>query len=300
MRPRVAFAGNPHSGAGRGRAAATAALHVLAASADVRDVTGPDAATTGLALARERDAGVDAVVVAGGDGTVHLAVNVLAGTGTPLGIVPGGTGNDIARELGLPLEPVAAAHAAVEALVRGARRPVDAVRCRHAPDGNVRWFLGVLAAGFDAVVNERANRWSWPRGSTKYTLAVMRELPVFRERSYLLELDGHQLRARAMLVAVANGPSYGGGMRIAPDARVDDGLLEVVVAGPISRLELVRIFPKVFSGRHVDHPRVHVYRAACVRLESPGIVAFADGERLAPLPVLCQAVPEALTLLAGR
>jgi diacylglycerol kinase (ATP) len=156
----------------------------------------------------------------------------------------------------------------------------------------------VLAAGFDAVVNERANQFRWPRGSAKYTLAMLRELPVFQERSYLLDLDGHQVQARATLVAVANGPAYGGGMRIGPDARFDDGLLDVVVAGPISRLELLRIFPKVFSGRHVDHPRVHVYRAACVRLESAGIVAFADGERLAPLPLLCEAMPEALTLLA--
>jgi diacylglycerol kinase (ATP) len=298
VRPRIAFAANPRASAGRGGAAAAVAVPVLAADLDVRNVTSPDARSTAAALADVVRAGVDAVVVAGGDGTVNLAVNVVAGTGTPLGIIPAGTGNDIARELGLPLDPVAAARAVVGALLGGERRRADAVRCRLRGGGEIRWFAGVLGAGFDAVVNERANRWSWPRGGAKYTLAVARELPLFRERRYLLDLDGRQAEARAMLVAVANGPAYGGGMRIVPDARFDDGLLDVVVAGPISRFELVRIFPKVFSGRHVDHPRVHVYRAACVRIDSPGITAYADGERFGPLPLLCEAVPGALALLA--
>jgi diacylglycerol kinase (ATP) len=301
VRPRIAFAANPRAAAGRGRAAAAAAVPVLAADLDVRDITGPDAQATAAALADAVRAGVDAVVVAGGDGTVNLGVNAVADTDTALGVIPTGTGNDIARELGLPLDPPAAARAVVGALLGGRRRRADAVRC-HLGDlgagGEVRWFAGVLGAGFDAVVNERANRWSWPRGGAKYTLAVARELPLFRERRYLLDLDGRRAEARAMLVAVANGPAYGGGMRISPDARFDDGLLDVVVAGPVSRVELVRIFPKVFSGRHVDHPRVHVYRAACVRIASPGIVAYADGERFGPLPLRCEAVPGALALLA--
>jgi diacylglycerol kinase (ATP) len=299
VRPRIALAANPFSGAGRGRAVAAAAMPLLSSALDVDDVTGDDARATAAALAHAVRAGVDAVVVCGGDGMVNLAVNAVAGTGVPLGIVPAGTGNDIARELGVPLDPAAAARAAIGALLRRERRPVDAVRCRPARGGEVRWFAGVLAAGFDAVVNERANGWSWPRGSAKYSLAVARELLVFRERPYVLDLDGREVRARAMLVAVANGPAYGGGMRISPDARFDDGLLDVVVAGPISRLDLVRIFPTVFSGRHVDHPRVHVHRAACVRIESPGIVAYADGERFGPLPLRCEAVPGALALLAA-
>jgi len=299
VRPRIAFAANPVAGAGRGRAAARAALPVLAEELVVDDVTGPDADTSAAALADAVRAGVDAVVVSGGDGMVHLAVNVVAESGTPLGIVPAGTGNDIARELGVPRDPAAAARVATQALLFGRRRPVDAVRCRPAAGGPARWFAGVLAAGFDAVVNERANGWRRPRGSAKYALAMARELPVFRERSYLLELDGHPLQVRAMLVAVANGPAYGGGMHISPDAQFDDGLLDVVVAGPISRLELVRMFPLVYSGRHLGHPRVHVHRAACVRLESAGVVGYADGERLGPLPLLCEAVPGALSLLAG-
>jgi diacylglycerol kinase (ATP) len=297
VRRRVAFAANPRSGAGRGRRAAEVALPILAGAADVEDVTGADAAATASALAGALRAGVDAVVVSGGDGMVNLAVNAVAGTGTPLGIVPAGTGNDIAHELGLPLAVQGAAAVVLRALDDGTRRSVDAARCR-LDRGGVRWFAGVLGAGFDAVVNERANGWAWPRGSAKYTLAVARELPVFHERHYLLDLDGQQVEARAMLVAVANAPAYGGGMRISPRSSMDDGLLDVVVAGPISRFELLRIFPKVFSGRHVDHPRVRLHRAACVRIDSPGMVGYADGERFGPLPLTCEAVPGALTLLA--
>jgi diacylglycerol kinase (ATP) len=297
--PRIAFVANPRSGAGRGRSVAAAVLPRLTAEFDVVDVTGPDERASASGLEGAVRAGVDAVLVAGGDGTVHLAVNAVAGTATPLGIVPAGTGNDIARELGLPLEPVAAVRAATDALLLERRRLVDGVRCDLGGRREARWFAGVLAAGFDAVVNERANRWSWPRGRAKYTLAVARELPVFRERRYVLDLDGCELRTSATIVAVANGPAYGGGMRVGPDARFDDGLLDVVVAGPLSRLELVRIFPKVFSGRHVEHPRVQVHRAACVRIESPGMIAYADGELLGPLPLVCEAVPGALALLAA-
>jgi len=301
VRRRVAFAANPRSGAGRGRRAAEVALPILAGAADVEDVTGADAAATAAALAGAVRAGVDAVVVSGGDGMVNLAVNAVAGTGTSLGIVAAGTGNDIARELGLPLAVEQAAAVVVRALHRGGRRTVDAARCR-IESGGVRWFAGVLAAGFDAVVNERANGWTWPRGHAKYTLAVARELPVFTARSYVLDLDGRVLHLQAMLVAVANAPAYGGGMRISPRSRMDYGLLDVVVVGPVSRWEFVRIFHTVFAGRHIDHPRVSLYRGACVCVDSlpdqKGIVGYADGERFGPLPLTCEAVPGALTLLA--
>jgi diacylglycerol kinase (ATP) len=300
VRPRLAIVLNPASRGGRGLRRSAAALLALRDGANVVDVTGPDAASTAARLADAVLAGVDGVVAFGGDGTVNLAVNAVAGTGTPLGVVPAGTGNDIARELGLPFDPAEAASAVLRAAA-GRQRKVDAVRCELG-DGSTRWFAGVLAAGFDAVVNERANGWRWPRGQAKYTLAVARELPVFRERHYVLDLDGREVRTRAMLVAIANAPAYGGGMRISPDARVDDGLLDVVVAGPISRLEFVRIFPRVFSGRHVDHPGVRIHRAARVRIdalpEQKGIVGYADGERFGPLPLTCEAVPGALTLLA--
>ena len=300
MGARVVVATNPSSGAGRGRSVGAAALAGLAAEGVVADdLTAGSAAGTAEALADAVRAGVDAVVVCGGDGMVNLALNAVAGTPVALGVVPAGTGNDIARELGLPGRADAAVRAVAAALLGGGRRRVDGVRC--TGEHGTRWFGGVLAAGFDAVVNERANGWAGrrglPRGRARYPLAVARELPLLRQRPYVLDLDGRRLETTAMIVAVANVPAYGGGMRIAPGADPADGLLDVVVAGPISRPEFVRVFPKVFSGRHVEHPRVSVHRARRVTVEAPGIVGYADGERFGPLPLTCEAVPGALTLL---
>lgn len=238
---------------------------------------------------------------------VHLGVNAVAATQTALGIVPAGTGNDIARGLGLPVGDLPAC---IDLLVQhltsqAAARPVDAVRCTRGPAGAVRgderWFAGVLGAGFDAVVNERANGWRWPRGHLRYDLAIVRDLPVFTPRTYRLTLDGEQWATQAMLVAIGNGPSYGGGMRVCPDAIFDDGLMDVLVVAPMSRTRFMALYPRVYSGTHVSHPSVQVRRAASLRIECDGIVAYADGERLWPLPLHLDVVPHALHVLApGR
>jgi diacylglycerol kinase (ATP) len=225
---------------------------------------------------------------------VHLGANLCAGTGVPLGVIAAGTGNDIARGLGLPVRDAAKA---VERILAGGTRAVDAAR-HTTPTDEHRWFVGVLAAGFDAVVNERANHWRWPKGPMRYNLAILRELPVFRAIPYVLELDGRRIETEAMLVAVGNGPSYGGGMRVTPDAVFDDGLLDVLLLRRISTPEFLRVFPKVFRGAHVSHPAVEVLRARTVRLEATGIVSYADGERFVPLPMTMEVVPGALTVLA--
>ncbi len=182
----------------------------------------------------------------------------------------------------------------------GAVRVIDAAR--HVPESPGQptpgWFVGVLGAGFDAKVNERANAWRWPRGRMRYNLAIARELPVFKPLPYVLELDGERVEANAMLVAVGNGPSYGGGMQVCPDAELDDGLLDVMIVDQISIPEFLKVFPKVYSGAHKDHPAVTIRRARQVRLSTPGIVAYADGERFAPLPMSCEVVPGALRVLA--
>jgi diacylglycerol kinase (ATP) len=257
-------------------------------------LTATDLAGT-VARTREVLDDLAALVVVGGDGMVRAGVNLVAGGTVPLGIVPAGTGNDVARALGLPADPVAAARALAEAVLEGRTRAVDAA-CVCGPDGD-SWFAGVLGAGFDAVVNERANGWRWVRGRSRYTLAVARELPVFRPRDYTLTLDGAPWRTRAMLVAVANGPSYGGGMRVAPAASMGDGLLDVLVVGPLSRREFVRVFPRVFRGTHVEHPAVTIRRAVRVDIAAEGIVAYADGERVGRLPLRCEVVPGVLSLL---
>ena len=286
---------NPTSGRNTGARIGLEALTLLrAAGVEVLDLSAADArGATERGRAAIADRAVDALVVAGGDGMVHLGANLCAGTGVPLGIVAAGTGNDIARELGLPVRDAAKA---VERILDGRTRPVDAAR--HVTATGQRWFVGVLAAGFDAVVNERANGWRWPKGPLRYTLAILRELPVFRPIPYVLTLDGQRHTSDAMLVAVGNGPSYGGGMRVTPDASFDDGLLDVLVLHRIPVPEFLRVFPSVYRGEHVGHRAVEVLRARKVRLEATGIVAYADGERFGPLPLDLEVVPGALTVLA--
>jgi diacylglycerol kinase (ATP) len=300
-RPRVVLAVNPAAGKGRGtHAGAVVATRLAKDGVDVVPVSAPDAATLEDRARQALTEGGDTLVVVGGDGMVHLGVNVVAGTPCRLGIVAAGTGNDIARGLGLRLDdPDGAARDVVRAVEAGSVVPVDATRCTGVagvPGG--RWFAGVLGAGFDAVVNERANGWRWPRGHLRYDLAILRELPVLRPREYVLDLDGERWETPAVLVALANGPAYGGGMRICPDARTDDGLIDVLVVAPLSRTALMRLYPRVYAGTHVTDPRVTVRRARRVRLEAEGIVAYADGERLGALPVTAEAVPGALQVLA--
>ena len=281
--------------AGKGRAAGTVAAvteRLRADGSNVAILVGKDASDA-QALARQAMAdGVDAVVALGGDGMVHLALNVVAGTDTPLGIIPAGTGNDLANTLGLPSkDPVAAAAVVSEKLKTGGR-PMDAVRVGD------KWFGCVLGAGFDSRVNDRANRMSWPRGRMRYNIAILGELRVFKPLPFVLELDGERWETEAMLVAVGNAKSYGAGMKVTPDAEVDDGLVDVQVLGPVSKPEFLRTFPKVFKGTHVSHPAVTIRRAKVVSLSSPGVTAYADGEYLADLPITCETVPGAVRVLA--
>jgi len=291
---RIGLIINPTSGKGRGAAiGAEVAVHLQNAGHEVVDLS--DATATS---ARDRAlaaiaSGLDVLAVTGGDGMVNLGVNICAGSDTVLAIVPAGTGNDIARALGLPVrDPIAAA----AVIATGTVRTIDAGRNTDV-NGVSRWFAGVLGAGFDSVVNERANTWAWPRGRMRYNLAIARELPVFKPIPYVVEVDGVRQDTQAMLVAVANGPSYGGGMMVCPDASFDDGLFDVLVVHQISTFEFLKIFPKVFSGKHVGHPAVQILRGKEVRLEASGIVSYADGERFVPLPVTCQNVPGALRVL---
>jgi diacylglycerol kinase (ATP) len=293
---------NPAAGLGRGAREVAAVLDaVRAAGLGVVEIVAPDARSAGSVCAAAVADGIDALVAVGGDGTVNLAVQAVAGTPTALGIVPCGTGNDLAVSLGVPVDPVHAATALAERLLGGDVARVDAVRTT-AGDGTPRpWWACVLASGFDSAVNERANRMRWPRGPRRYDVAILAELARLRPRPYRLTLDGREVEFPAIMVAVGNTDSYGGGMRICPDADPADGLLDVTVVGPIGRAELVRVKPRLYAGTHVEDPRVTTYRAAEVRLEAPGVVAYADGEPLAPLPLTLTCVPGALRVLApGR
>ena len=285
----IALLTNPTAGRGRGTRARDAVLGRLRdAGLVVRNLQGRDA-DEALDLARQCVAdGVESLVVSGGDGMVHLGAQAVATTATRLGIIPTGTGNDVARYFDLPRkDPVAAA----DRVIAGRTRTIDLAR------SGSRYFVTVLAAGFDAIVNERANRMTWPKGQMRYNLATVAELRTFQPLPYTLDLDGEVSRLDAMLVAVGNGPSFGGGLRITEGALLDDGLLDVVIIRPMSRPGLIRTYPKLFKGTHVTVPEYEHHRVRCVTVAAPGIVAYADGERFAPLPLTVECAPGALTVL---
>jgi diacylglycerol kinase (ATP) len=285
---------NPTSGRGRGaRSARPAAEALRAAGFAVRTVVGTDAAD---ALDRARkavDGGTGALVAVGGDGMVSLALQAVAGTDTPLGVVAAGTGNDFARVSGLPVRnPAAAGTAIAEALKDGRTRELDLGRVGD------RWFGTVMASGFDSRVNDRGNRMRWPTGRWRYDVAMLVELAALRPIRYRVQFDDAPERELdATLIAVGNGSSYGGGMRMCADAEMDDGLFDVCVVGPCSRRTLLRVFPLVYSGSHPRHPVVTVHRAARVRLSAEDVTGYADGERIGPLPLVAETVPRALRLL---
>ena len=290
MTRRISLLVNPHAGRGHaGRLAAAAAQRLRAAGIETEVLAGPDAAATAELARSSLATGTDALVAVGGDGMIHLALQLVAGTETPLGVLPGGTGNDVARMLGIPrADPVAA----VDLLVSGGTRRIDLGRAGDT------WFATVLASGFDSRVNDRTNRMRWPRGRARYNLAILAELAHLTPLSFTVELDDETLELDAMLVAVGNGSSYGGGMHICPDADPTDGLLDVTLIAAAGRTKLVRTFPSVYRGTHVRDPGVHTFRSRTVRLSSPGVSGYADGEPVASLPVVVSCVPGAVSVLA--
>jgi diacylglycerol kinase (ATP) len=281
---------NPTAGKGRGgRAAGTALTCLRQAGFVVRDLRGRDAEESRELAAKAVCDGVDALVVVGGDGMVHLAVQLLAGTQTPLGIIPAGTGNDVARYLDIPRRD---ARAAADVVVGQHVETIDLARC-----GDL-YYVTVLAAGFDAKVNQRANQMGWPRGQMRYNLATLAELRVFEPLPFTLCIDGHTQEIDAMVVVVGNGRSYGGGLRITEGADLYDGRLDVVVMGPMSKLDLVRAYPRLFRGTHTSHPAYQHHLARKVTVAAPDVVAYADGERFGALPLTVEVAPAALRVLS--
>jgi len=294
----VAVLANPTAGRGRNTGvlplvlarleAAGHAVARLAASTREEALTAAKAAVAG---------GAEALVVVGGDGTVHLGLQAVAGTEVPFGIVPCGTGNDFSAQVGVPQAPEAAADALVAALRGDATtRSLDLAECRGVAGERV-WFGAVLAAGFDAIVNERANHIRFPRGPQRYNVAIAIELLKLAPRHYKMTLDGVTHEFDSVLVAVGNTASYGGGYLIAPAADPADGHLDIVIGKPMGRLTFAKIRPSVYEGTHVNSPLVETHRAKTIEIVSEGITAYADGERICPLPITITCVPGALRLL---
>ena len=220
------------------------------------------------------------VIGVGGDGLMHLILQLCVPNQIPFAIVPAGTGNDFVRTLGWSLTSV---EPFLQHVLDTPARPIDL--------GNVdsEWFGAILSTGFDSIVNERANRITWPKGAMRYNLSIALELPQFTPREYTITCDGEVIRTKAMLVAIGNGKSYGGGMNVCPQAQINDGLFDVIILEPVSKIEFLKVFPRVYSGSHITHPKVRSLRAAKVTIDADA-VAYADGERIGPAPISAECV----------
>ena len=286
------------AGGGRSaRLASTAARRLADSGIECTLVHPTSAADTRAVVRRALAADASVVVACGGDGTVHAVAQELVGGPTPLGILPGGSGDDIAGSLGFGGGPEAVLAGLTRAIAAGESRWVDVGEVT-AADGERRVFLAVLSTGFDSSVNERANTMS-RLGGQRYNAAMLRELASFRPLPYRVVVDGVVHEGSGMLVSVGNGPRFGGGMLVCPTASIDDGELDITWLGAISIPAFLGVFPRVYKGTHVDHPAVEVLRGRSLEIEAPGQVAYADGERIGPLPVSVEVRPAALRVLAG-
>jgi diacylglycerol kinase (ATP) len=285
---------NPLSGHGNApHAAERAVAQFQQRGVDVTAIVGTDAAHACRLVDEALAGGTDALVVVGGDGVISLALQALAHGDVPLGIVPAGTGNDHAREYRLPTgDPEAAA----DVIADGHTETIDLGRIDDAAGGH-KWFGTVMAAGFDSLVSDRTNRMRWPHGRMRYNVAMVAELSKLRLLPYRLRFDdGPPREVHLTLAAFGNTRSYGGGMLICPGADHADGLLDVTMVHSASRTRLVRLFPTVFKGTHVDLDDVTTARARVIEVDCPGINAYADGDFACPLPVTVSAVPDALRI----
>ncbi|AXT84951.1 sphingosine kinase [Aeromicrobium sp. A1-2] len=281
---------NPASGNRRGVAIAAQAADRLGSAGHVTTrIQGENAAGARDQLKHAIDTGLDGVIVVGGDGALHDVLDHVADTDLAFGLIPAGSGNDTARSLGIPVNDT---DAAVDLIVAGHVRRVDLARTGEA------YVATVIASGFDSKVNERANAMTWPRGNMRYNIAILTELRSFQPLEFTLTLDGERIQREAMLVAVGNGPSFGGGLRICEGASIDDGLLDVVIINPVSKAKLLRVFPMLYKGTHTTLPEFERHLVREVTLASAGIVAYGDGERLGPLPITATVQPGALRVFA--
>lgn len=244
----------------------------------------------GADLARKAvEEGAEIVAAAGGDGTYGEVVNGIAGTDAILGILPFGTGNDFSRHLGLGTDLAKA----VETLFNGVAKPIDIGRV------NDRYFINVAGCGFDAVVAARVNHgFRLLHGTAAYVAAVITSLIKFKPAPFKICVDGEAWETKAYLCSIANSQSFGGGMKIAPGARIDDGLLDICILGDAGKLEFLTAFPRVFKGTHVTHPKVTMLKASHITVESePAMPILVDGEVMGRTPVEFTVQPGAIRVM---
>lgn len=276
---------NPTSGNGRGARVAARAVSILT-DWEVKFTPIQAESADELATALHENISqhqIDGVIAIGGDGLAHCILQVVTPLRIPFAIIPAGTGNDFVRTLGWPLDDI---EPLLRRVISSKPQAIDLGRV----DG--RWFGAILSTGFDSVVNERANALRWPKGPARYNVAIALELPRFKPIEYQITCDDQSFTTEAMLVAIGNGRSYGGGMNICPNVDVHDGLFDVVILEPVNTFEFIRTFPKVYSGTHINHPKVRTLRASAVSIEADA-VAYADGERIGAAPLSAECISEA-------
>jgi len=282
---------NPISGRGRARRQAKVASgYFQSRGIDVLEIEGESLQDFREKLLNALDElDVSGVIAFGGDGFIHEIIQHITPRQIALGVIPCGTGNDFARSIGIFKLPLMRQ---LELIEQGVATQIDLGRVEE------KWFAAILSSGFDALVNDRANAMRWPRGRMRYNIAMVEKLIALRPHHYRIRVDENYMDVQATLVTVANGPSYGGGMNVCPDASITDGLFDVMVLGKVSRIELLKVFPKVYRGAHVGHPAVAFYRCSAVEIQGSGS-SFADGEPLAQLPLKAQCVSAALKVWAA-
>lgn len=290
---------SPQSRHGGGQEVANAAVDAFRSSGvDAVLEVGSDVSHASDLARDAASSGTDALVVCGGDGSIRLALEASYGSGTPIGVIPAGSGNDMARNLGIPLhDPLAA----VEVIVAGHTRRMDIGRTTF-PDGDSHLFTTVAATGFDASVTERASRMGWPKGQSRYTLAALLELVRLRSRHYRIRVDDETCEEDLVFAAIGNATSYGGGMQVTPAASMFDGAINLTVArypARLPRTTIARLFPTVFSGAHVRHALVSTWVGTEVELYcDPTALVSLDGDLVGQLPAVFEVIPDALEVFA--
>lgn len=280
---------NPSAGGGRAGRLLGAVTEALMARGIDHRVEPTRSLEHAVQLALEAAADGRIAAAFGGDGLVGAVAGALRHSEGVVGVLPGGRGNDFARVLGIPSDPVAA----VEVLVAGTVAPID------LGEVHGRTFVGIASCGFDSDANRIANETRIVRGNLVYTYGALRALAAWRPAAFTVTLDGGEpLTVSGYTIAAANSKAYGGGMFLAPDASLDDGLLDVVIVGHVSKRRFLRLLPTVFKGEHVQQPQVQVRRAAAVEIRADRpFTLYADGDPIGELPATIRALPAAVRVI---
>ena len=288
---RIIILFNPTARRGKARRLLERALKIFREQNVLFDVRESQSSEHLMELARgAREEKPDLIVSAGGDGTHHYVINGLFKSEVPLGVLPMGTGNDFAKGLGMPMNP----HAAAAALLNGRVREIDLAQAGAAV------YVCIAGVGFDSTVTRYANEHArWLSGSLAYPWSVLCCMREYRPQQLEIIADGESFSGEVLFAVVGNNSSYGGGIRLAPRAKLDDGILDVCIVPYMSRLELLRWVPRAYRGEHLHHPRIKYLQARKITLRPTSrMELFGDGEFLQELPATIEVVPRALRVIA--